>query len=38
MTRATASPEEKRTKLTLIPVACSNSYSKSRAQFSGQME
>ena len=38
MTRARASPEEKRTKFTLIPVAFSNSWNMGRAQFSGQME
>ena len=38
MTRASASPEEKRTKLTLMPVAFSNSSNIGRAQFSGQIE
>ena len=38
MTRARASPDEKRTKLTLIPVAFSNSSNMGRAQFSGQIE
>src|SRR5512143_4062559 len=38
ITRARASPEEKRTKLTLMPVAFSNSSNMGRAQFSGQME
>jgi hypothetical protein len=37
-TRASASPEEKRTKLTLMPVAFSNSSNMGRAQFSGQIE
>jgi hypothetical protein len=38
ITRASASPEEKRTKLTLRPVAFSNSSNIGRAQFSGQIE
>ena len=38
MTRASASPDEKRTKLTLMPVAFSNSSNIGRAQFSGQIE
>jgi hypothetical protein len=38
ITRASASPEEKRTKLTLMPVAFSNSSNIGRAQFSGQIE
>ena len=38
ITRASASPEEKRTKLTLMPVALSNSSNMGRAQFSGQIE
>ncbi|MBK7794213.1 MAG: hypothetical protein IPJ62_18100 [Betaproteobacteria bacterium] len=38
MTRASASPEEKRTKFTLMPVAFSNSSNIGRAQFSGQIE
>jgi hypothetical protein len=38
MTRAGASPEEKRRKLTLMPVAVSNSCNIGRAQFSGQIE
>jgi hypothetical protein len=38
ITRASASPDEKRTKLTLTPVAFSNSSNIGRAQFSGQME
>src|SRR5262247_886199 len=38
LTRASASPDEKRTKLTLIPVAFSNSSNIGRAQFSGQIE
>ena len=33
-----ASPDEKRTKLTLMPVAFSNSSNIGRAQFSGQIE
>ena len=38
MIRARASPEEKRMKFTLMPVAFSNSWNIGRAQFSGQME
>ena len=38
ITRASASPDEKRTKLTLMPVAFSNSSNIGRAQFSGQIE
>jgi hypothetical protein len=38
MTRARASPDEKRRKFTLIPVAVSNSVNIGRAQFSGQIE
>ena len=38
ITRASASPEENRTKFTLIPVAFSNSWNMGRAQFSGQIE
>jgi hypothetical protein len=38
ITRASASPDEKRTKLTLTPVAFSNSSNIGRAQFSGQIE
>src|SRR6478735_2901192 len=38
MIRVNASPDEKRTKLTLMPVAFSNSSNIGRAQFSGQIE
>jgi ABC-type Fe3+ transport system permease subunit len=38
ITRASASPEEKRTKFTLMPEAFSNSSNIGRAQFSGQIE
>ena len=38
ISRASASPEEKRTKFTLTPLAFSNSCSMGRAQFSGQIE
>src|ERR1700682_103693 len=38
MMRASASPDEKRTKLTLMPVAFSNSSNMGRAQFSAQIE
>jgi len=38
ITRASASPDEKRTKLTLMPLAFSNSSNIGFAQFSGQIE
>ena len=38
ITRASASPDENRTKLTLMPLAFSNSSNIGRAQFSGQIE
>ena len=38
MTRASASPEEKRMKFTWMPVAFSNSSNMGFAQFSGQIE
>ena len=38
MMRASASPEEKRTKFTLMPLAFSNSSNIGFAQFSGQIE
>src|SRR5437660_674911 len=37
ITRASASPEEKRMKFTLMPVAFSNSSNMGRAQFSGEI-